>query len=184
MYWLEWLLYCATIQWPVFGWYVWDKGSGMPGNWSGRLAPSHEFVFHFNQRGQLINKWVATKENMPASRGFRKADGSIKLPYSPDKAQQPYKVPDSIIRINRACSGEIYRSYHPAVFPVALPEFVYKTWSQPGDIVYEPFCGSGTSIIAGENLNRKVYACEISEEYCELAIKRWQTLTCRKAVQS
>ena len=35
--------------WRRFGWYVWDQGPGLPGDWQGRLAPSHEFIFHFNR---------------------------------------------------------------------------------------------------------------------------------------
>ncbi|MEH7830484.1 hypothetical protein [Gemmobacter denitrificans] len=36
--------------WRRFGWYVWDQGPGLPGDWDGRLAPSHEFIFHFNRQ--------------------------------------------------------------------------------------------------------------------------------------
>jgi predicted O-methyltransferase YrrM len=42
--------------------------------------------------------------------------------------------------------------------------------SAPGDSVYEPFSGSGTTIIAGEMTGRKVYACEIAPEYVDIAV--------------
>jgi DNA modification methylase len=192
MYWLEWLMYCSQTGWPVFGWYVWDKLEGLPGNFDGRLAFAHEFLFHFNRYNNKPNKWIATKyteqsKTREQKTALRETHGNVDCVvqvHSPDKFGQAYRIPDSVIRLRPQKARDAYTRQHPAVFPVALPEFIYKTWSQPGDIVYEPFCGSGTSIIAGENLNRKVYACEISEEYCELAIKRWQTLTCRKAVQS
>jgi DNA modification methylase len=58
-----------------------------------------------------------------------------------------------------------------------------RTWSQPDDIVYEPFAGSGTSLIAGSNLNRQVYALEISPEYCDLIIARWQQYTGQSATK-
>lgn len=180
LYWTEWLEHCENIGWPLYGWYVWDKGTALPGDWSGRLAPSHEFVFHFNFSNSSANKWVATKR-FDSSRGFRQKNGTIKPPTSPDKFGQAYKVPDSIIRINRENTRGIYTEYHPAVFPVALPEFAMKTWSQPGDIVYEPFCGSGTSIIAGERIRRRVYAMEIEPSYCDLAIQRWEQVTGQKA---
>ena len=48
--------------------------------------------------------------------------------------------------------------------------------------IYEPFSGSGTTIIAAEQLNRRCYAMEISPAYCDVAVKRWENLTGRKAV--
>jgi DNA modification methylase len=49
--------------------------------------------------------------------------------------------------------------------------------SKPGDAVYEPFSGSGTTIIAAEMTGRKCYALEISPAYVDVAIQRWQTFT-------
>jgi DNA modification methylase len=49
--------------------------------------------------------------------------------------------------------------------------------SKPGDAVYEPFSGSGTTIIAGEMTGRKVYAIELNPAYVDVAISRWQTFT-------
>lgn len=179
MYWNDWLKHCADRGWPLFGWYTWDKGAGMPGDWSGRLAPAHEFVFHFNQKTKQPNKWIETlgRDDPWGNRGFRQKDGTLKPPTSPDKFGQPYKVPDSVIRINRELSRGIYTDNHPAVYPVALPEFVMKTWSKECDIVYEPFCGSGTTIIAAEKLNRQCYACEIDVKYASVILARWEKHT-------
>lgn len=49
------------------------------------------------------------------------------------------------------------------------------------DLVYEPFCGSGTTLIASEQLGRKCYGMEISPQYCDVIVTRWETLTGRKA---
>lgn len=182
MYWFEWLMHCAAQDWPVFGWYIWDKGAGMPGNWSGRLAPAYEFVFHFSQSVAPANKWISTLGRIDTTRSKREKNDEIKKFTSTDKMGQLYKVPDSVIRINREATRGIHTANHPAVFPVALPEFIMQTWSQPRDIVYEPFCGSGTSIIAGENLKRRVYACEISPEYCDVILTRWEQHTGKDAV--
>ena len=48
-YWEGWVEWMRTSGWRRFGWYVWDQGPGLPGDWNGRLAPSHEFIFHFNR---------------------------------------------------------------------------------------------------------------------------------------
>jgi DNA modification methylase len=49
-----------------------------------------------------------------------------------------------------------------------------------GDI-YDPFLGSGTTLIAAEQLGRKCYGMEISPAYCDVIVKRWETFTGRKA---
>jgi len=52
-----------------------------------------------------------------------------------------------------------------------------------GDTVYEPFCGSGTTIIAAEQLGRNCYGMELSPSYCDLAVKRWEKFTGEKALR-
>ena len=55
--------------------------------------------------------------------------------------------------------------------------------SDNGGIVLEPFSGSGTTIIAAEQTERKCYAMELSPVYCDLAVKRWEEFTGEKAVK-
>ncbi|ANX01826.1 DNA methylase N-4 [Thermoclostridium stercorarium subsp. leptospartum DSM 9219] len=72
---------------------------------------------------------------------------------------------------------------HPAMFPVELPWRCIKMHSDNGGIVLEPFSGSGTTIIAAEQTERKCYAMELSPVYCDLAVKRWEEFTGEKAVK-
>jgi len=55
--------------------------------------------------------------------------------------------------------------------------------SDKGGIVLEPFSGSGTTIIAAEQTERKCYTMELSPVYCDLAVKRWEEFTGEKAVK-
>jgi DNA modification methylase len=52
---------------------------------------------------------------------------------------------------------------------------------QKGETVYDPFLGSGTTLIAAEQLGRRCYGMEISPAYCDVIVKRWETLTGKKA---
>ncbi len=70
---------------------------------------------------------------------------------------------------------------HPAMYPVELPWRCIKMHSDKDGIVLEPFNGSGTTIIACEQLDRICYAMEKSPEYCDLAVKRWEEFTGEKA---
>lgn len=73
-----------------------------------------------------------------------------------------------------------YPEAHFATFPEALPERCIKAGSKEGDTVLDPFTGSGTTLKVAAELNRKAIGYEISEEYCELIIKRnrQQVLSC------
>jgi DNA modification methylase len=66
---------------------------------------------------------------------------------------------------------------HPTMKPVALVEYCVGNSSPKGGIVYEPFAGSGTTLIACESLNRKCYAIEISPEYTAICLERYFLLT-------
>jgi DNA modification methylase len=70
---------------------------------------------------------------------------------------------------------------HPAEFPVELPARFIKMHSRPGDIILEPFCGSGTTLIAAEQLGRICYGVELDPHYCDIIIARWEKLTGAKA---
>lgn len=70
---------------------------------------------------------------------------------------------------------------HAAAFPVGLPSFFFKAYSDEGDNVADPFMGSGSSLIAAEQLHRRCYGIEISPQYCDVVVKRWETLTGKKA---
>lgn len=61
---------------------------------------------------------------------------------------------------------------HPAPFPFALAYDHISSWSNEGDLIFDPMCGSGTTCLAAQALNRSYLGIEISQEYCELARMR------------
>ena len=63
-------------------------------------------------------------------------------------------------------------SGHPAPFPEQLAADHIISWSNEGDLVFDPMCGSGTTLKMAERLNRHWYGCDISLEYCEIARER------------
>ena len=180
-YWDAWIDFMDSNGWPLFGWYVWDKGFGLPGNWNGRLAPAHEFIFHFSKCGnKSANKWVDKKpENIGKithGTGMRGKDGKMSGVSSPDAGRNTTKVSDSVIRVSPHM-GRQGSNTHPAMFPVALCENIYKSYAKAGDWMFEPFSGSGTSIIACDGMGMNCAAMEIAPEYVDIAIIRWQNFT-------
>ncbi len=181
-YWDQWLGWMRTQDWRRFAWYVWDQGPGMPGDWQGRLAPSFEFIFHFNKQTRKPNKTVACKfagqkthlRVDGSSTAMRAKDGTVNDWAHDGKPTQDYRIPDSVVRVMRH-KGKIGKDIdHPAVFPVALPEHVMQAFTDHGDIVFDPFNGSGTSLLAAQRIGRRCRSVEIAPEYVDVSIKRFR----------
>lgn len=71
---------------------------------------------------------------------------------------------------------------HAAAFPVGLPSFFILAFTDEHDIVYEPFCGSGSTLIAAEKLSRRCFGMEISPQYVDVIVSRWMKFTGKTAV--
>src|SRR4051812_13659502 len=66
---------------------------------------------------------------------------------------------------------------HPTVKPVAMVADAVKDCSRRGSLVLDPFCGSGTILIAAERTGRKARAIEIDPAYVDVAVRRWEAYT-------
>ena len=70
---------------------------------------------------------------------------------------------------------------HPAQKPVLLSEIPIRNHLEPGGAVYDPFLGSGTTLMAAETLGRRCFGMEIDPKYVQTAIERWQNFTGKTA---
>jgi len=122
---------------------IWDKGVGQPAMSPGVLNRQSELILIFE------------KEN-PISRKFSK--------YNFERGTL-----GDIWNISR---GKKIDKSHGAVFPEKLVSTILVNFSKEGDIVYDPFMGSGTTAVVSQKLNRKWLGSELSSNYCELIKKR------------
>lgn len=161
-----------------FAKYVWVKG-GKPGCRQ-RLMCAFEEIFHFNREKILphltVPKKPASMLPKEAFHGRRKTDG-IRSPkvIRSERANKPHptlRVADTVFNVRREHQQGI-RGEHPATFPIKLVQEVVSIWSNKDDVCFDPFCGSGTSIIAAERINRKMLGMEIEPEYCDIALRAW-----------
>lgn len=184
-YWDEYIDRAKQCGYKFLAWNVWDKTmAGSIGQQEAFFPIRHEWIFVFGVDYFKINE---TWEKKPDSiiqgrrhRTIRRPDGSTK--YSPEgNLSGRLKRMESVVPIASE-HGKI-REKHPAVFPVGLPAEYIKAMSDEGDIVLEPFGGSGTTLIACEQLGRKCYISEIDTKYCDVIIQRWESFTGQKAVK-
>jgi DNA modification methylase len=89
---------------------------------------------------------------------------------------------ENVWEINKVIGSQQKKIGHPAIYPVEIPYRSIKSYSKKGEYIYEPFSGSGTTIIAAEQTGRRCYAMEISPQYVDVAVKRWQDFIGKDAV--
>ena len=86
--------------------------------------------------------------------------------------------PSNVVEVK----SESSQGSHSAPFPRALVEFFVKAFSDPGDVVFDPFLGSGTTMAAAHVLDRSGYGVEISPAYCDVILRRMANLAGEEAV--
>lgn len=88
------------------------------------------------------------------------------------RTDRDYKFPSSLIRINALQATEKERVDHPTQKPVSLFEYLIRTYTQPGEMVLDPFVGSGTAAIAARNTGRHYICGDTDEGYVQIARDR------------
>ncbi len=91
-----------------------------------------------------------------------------------------YKAKDKSIIY---CPKPSKSKFHPTTKPTSLIRRLVLNSTQTSDIVYDPFLGSGTTLLACEQTKRRCFGIELDPEYCQVIIKRWQHLTSGKATK-
>lgn len=186
-YWDEYIFAAEEQGLKMLAWNVWDKMEcGSVGQQSAFIPLRHEWVFVFGTETFEINRTVPKQDasiNANRMRTQRQKDGSLKKTtrgVTYHKYKKMESVFESVQKISPEKTREITK-HHPAIMPVKLPGAYINAMTQPGDIVIDPFCGSGTTMIAAEQCGRSCRGMEISPKYCQVIIARWEQFTGRKA---
>lgn len=182
-YWNDYIKKAREVGYKFLAWNVWNKNSIMSIGQSSSFFPIvHEWIFVFGIDFYDINlTWEKKPESIKKGRIYqpvRQKNGSMEYSTKGDMSK-PYKKMESVLNLN-AQQGNI-RQLHPAMFPVELPHEYIISMTNKNDIIIEPFGGSGTTLIASEQTERICYMMELDEKYCDVIIKRWETLTGKKA---
>lgn len=98
----------------------------------------------------------------------------------PETARRAPKNASTVWTISQAGEQD---GIHPTQKPVEIFHRPIEWHTRPGEVVYEPFSGSGTQIIAAERLGRRCFAMELSPAFVQVAIQRWQAFTGREATR-
>jgi len=99
-----------------------------------------------------------------------------------NEKQSDLRFPSSVQEFNNRAKGD--RGFHPTQKPVALMEYLIKTYTNEGDIVLDNCMGSGTTGVACKNLNRDFIGMELDEKYFEIAKERINKLNSEEEVKT
>lgn len=161
--------------------FSWSK-NGVPGRFVGRFKNGFEPVYHFKKGDKITFNPYEVAEPMKEeslARASRKASGESSngsglagMRKNETMANKKLALPSNHLHIPQKSNQFTLQSKHPAVFPIELPEFFIKAFSNKGDIVLDPFMGSGTTAIACINTGRNFIGFELDEGYYNIANER------------
>lgn len=153
---------------------VWDK-EAVTGHLNAKKQPlrAHEDLLVFYGAQPTYNPQMVYTGRASHSRG-KGGDRTINhwggFVDTPVVEQDGYQYPRSILAFKRPKSGQ-----HPTQKPVALMEWLIGSFTNPGDIVLDNVCGSGTTLVAARNMGRRAVGIDINAAYIDMTIARLES---------
>jgi hypothetical protein len=181
-YWNDYLEIAQNSSLKLLSWNIWDRsGFGYTvGQATAMFTIDHEWIFVFGENTKDLNRTIENKQAGLSKKGtIRQKDGNTTPVFT---STQTHRQLGTIIRCDVArYVGKEHK--HPAMFPLELVESYLEALTNISDFVYDPFGGSGTTLIACEKTNRKCFMMELDPQYCQVIIDRWEQYTNKKAVK-
>lgn len=161
--------------------FMWHKRNSYPGKWPNRFRDSWERLLQFNKHRQFnmyqdavmvpVGEWangrLANLSDTDKTRDESKVQSGFGKNVS-NWVGRELVYPTNVIHMATECSN----TGHSAAFPEDLPAWFIKLFTLPGDVILDPFLGSGTTALAAKNLGRHYIGIDVNDEYCALARER------------
>jgi len=160
--------------------YIWHKKNCYPGKWGNRFRDSWERCLHFTKQKKFkmfqdavrvpMGEWAKTRLARLSETDRKRDESKSGSGFGKNVSHWLGKntvYPTNVLYLATECSNR----NHSAAFPMALPSWFIKLFTQEGDVILDPFLGVGTTALACLNLRRKYIGIEIQKEYYDLAIQ-------------
>ena len=193
IYVLELILEMKKQGWLWIEEYVWHKKNSFPGKWPNRFRDSWERCLHFTKQKKFkmyqkevmvpMGDWAESRIKNPSKNDHLRHESKAKSGLGRNVsnwAERGMAYPTNVLHMATEC-GNVK---HSAAFPVSLPLWFIKLLTKEGDLVLDPFMGSGTTALAAMSLNRHFIGTEKNKRYYKIALERIKEIGRKSRKQS
>lgn len=178
--------WCDNIGFGLFENCIYRRQGVEGAWWKKRFRVDHEYIpiFIKGKRPAYFNKETL---KIPSKHGGKTLVGAAvrKKDGTQEKSRpifiNPMKCRGTVWDYNECGDGSKLKHQHPATFPNKLPLDIIECFCPIGGIVLDPFNGSGTTCVAAKSSERHYIGIDVSNEYCDIAKKRIETETIKRA---
>lgn len=178
---IELILELKKMGWLWTEEYIWHKKNSVPGKWPNRFRDAWERCLQFNKQKKFdiyqdsvmvpMGDWAKSRLKRLSNDDVRRIHSKVGSGFGRNLANwvgRKMAYPTNVLHIPTECGNR----NHSAVYPTELPTWFIKLFTKEGDLVLDPFLGSGTTALAAQKLNRDYLGIEIKEEFVEISKRR------------
>ena len=161
--------------------FMWHKKNSYPGKWPNRFRDNWERLIQFNKQKTFhmyqeavmvpVGDWAKTRLAKLSKTDKRRDESKVGSGFGKNVSNwvgREMVYPTNVLHLATESSNQ----EHSATFPTDLPSWFIKLFTKPGDVVLDPFVGSGTTALAAIQLGRNYIGIDINQDYISLAKKR------------
>jgi site-specific DNA-methyltransferase (adenine-specific)/site-specific DNA-methyltransferase (cytosine-N4-specific) len=161
--------------------FMWHKKNSYPGKWPNRFRDSWERLLQFNKEKRFnmyqdavmvpVGDWAQDRLANLSETDKIRDESKVGSGFGKNISNwlgRDMVYPNNVIHLATECGNR----NHSAAFPIELPSWFIKLFTEQGDVVLDPFVGSGTTAVAAIELSRNYVGVDIGEEYCRISRER------------
>lgn len=178
---LELILAMRKLGWLWTEEFIWYKKNSYPGKWPNRFRDNWERLLQFNKQKRFkmnqeavmvpVGNWAKERLANLSETDHTRDESKVESGFGKNVSNwvgRDLVYPTNVIHLATECANRD----HSAAFPLALPTWFIKLFTDPNDLVLDPFIGSGTTAVAALQLGRSYVGIDLDKRYIELAQTR------------